>query len=154
MEGGFRAITTVLEELLRNAKRDVIITVYLVRNGDLMRQVEDLLSRGVMVHLIFNDWTGQPPPVRRELQSLATKYAGLFVYDFQGRPGQEVLHAKALAVDGSLAMIGSANLSTAAMLWNYELAVTVEGETAEGVSRLLYHLAGSELCRRIIPAES
>lgn len=138
---GHRSVEAVLDELLESAKRDVIMTVYLATaTNELLRQVRRLLERGVEVRLIFNDWPNVKPKLKQSLPSLATRYSHLYLYSFDTRRVRSVLHAKAVAVDGSRAIVGSANLSRAALLWNYEMGVLLEGPAAQSVSRVLYGL--------------
>lgn len=144
MQRGIRTIDAVLKELLRDARRDVVMTVYIaVASREFLEMIHSLLVRGVQTHLLFNGWNAQQKRVRDGLANFASGMSGLHVYDFQNSP-RSSLHAKAVAVDGRRAVIGSANISESAMLWNYELGVYVEGRAAETVSRLLYKLASSD----------
>src|SRR3989442_780485 len=99
----FRTIDAVIDELFDAARRDVIITLYLISTIDeFITKVLGLLDRGVSTHLIFNDWPSQPSGLRSELLALATTRQGLHIYDFRHISGHGTLHAKAVSVDGRL----------------------------------------------------
>jgi len=147
---GHRTVDAVMEELLAQARRDVVMTVYLATaTREFAKHVTGLLERGVEVRLIFNDWTGLSPTLRGGLSELALRFEGLRLFQFVDPEGRGVLHAKAVSVDSIKAIVGSANLSRAGMLWNYEMGVLLEGPDAEEVSRLLYGLISSDKIREV-----
>jgi phosphatidylserine/phosphatidylglycerophosphate/cardiolipin synthase-like enzyme len=149
---GIRTIEAATDEVLGAARRDLVLTIY--RLHDWRRftlRMQSVLGRGVRVTALIDRWIEQPEASRRALIELAARYPSLFcIYGFRDPEGRGVLHAKTVAADSAIALIGSANLSEAAALWNYEMGVLVEGEAAAAVSRMLYALVASTASEQVI----
>jgi phosphatidylserine/phosphatidylglycerophosphate/cardiolipin synthase-like enzyme len=145
MHSGGRTIDAVTEEILAAARRELVLTVYRLHDRTrFIRRIRAALARGVRVTVIIDGWDVQPAASCQAVLGLASEYQSLLhIYRFRDPEGKGVLHAKAIAADSRLALVGSANVSEAAALWNYEMGALVEGEAAAAVSRMLYALAAS-----------
>ncbi len=145
MHEGGRTIDAATDEVLAAAHREIVLTVYRLHDWvRFSRRVLSALERGVRVTVIVDRWDIQPEPSRRAALDLAGRYpSSLLIYSFRDPEGRGVLHAKAVAADSAIALVGSANVSEAAALWNYEMGVLLDGEAAASVSRMLYALAAS-----------
>ncbi len=150
MGRGIGSIESALERLCREAKQEIAVTVYTISGGAdlLLDWLEAALARGVQVRLVINRLNNQPPEVIVRLRQLAGVYPHLHLYDFTTEEHAD-LHAKAVVVDRSLALIGSANLSRRGLLANHELALLVEGPPAAEVARAIDFLSASGHTMRV-----
>lgn len=145
MHEGGRTIEAAIDEVLAAAHREIVLTVYRLHDWvRFSRRIASALERGVRVTVIVDQWDIQPEQSRRTVLDLATRYpSSFFIYNFRDPERKGVLHAKAVAADSVIALVGSANVSEAAALWNYEMGVLLNGEAAATVARMLYALAAS-----------
>jgi cardiolipin synthase len=144
MGSGIGSIESTLERLFREARHEILLTVYAASQGAdfLFDWMESALARGVEIRLIINRLTGQPLEVVTRLQQFAQTYQYFHLYDFPGEERAD-LHAKVIIVDRRMALVGSSNLSSRAFLTNHELAVLVEGTAAERTAVALDRLISS-----------
>lgn len=134
--GGCRSIDLVMEELVEGARNEIHLATYLVTSSGILRRIRAAVERGVRVVAVINDLRGQPMFVRSEIVSLARSFPSFIVEDFSEQ-GAGMLHAKVLVVDRTEAIVGSANLTDAAMDRNHEIAVLVRGAVADEIAQLV-----------------
>ena len=113
------------------ARRHIYIaTPYLVPDMALRAALKTAAMSGVEVHVV----TQAPPP-----DQWLTYYCGMFyieellaagVHVYGYTPG--MMHAKAIAVDGEWAMLGTANLDNRSMFLNFEQMGVFDGATQAG----------------------
>lgn len=147
---GVGSIESALEELFREARREVIVSAYSVTSGaDLIFSwMEAALARGVEVSFLVNRFSEQPQNAGQVLRSLVSRYPHFHLYDFEQAVGTD-LHAKAIVCDRRIAVVGSSNLSRRGMLANYEIAVRLEGPHAECVAAVLDRVVQSHLVTKL-----
>lgn len=148
---GVRAFNSVLEEVLRSARREIQIAVYRIDTSamPLLDILEEAARRGVRVLIILSAMDEQPEDIQRWLARAASP-AGIRVVDFRSESGG-FLHAKAVVVDRQRTIIGSANLTWGGLIQNYEIGVLIEGPEAWEIARLLDILAETR-CSDLSPA--
>ncbi len=120
---GVEVMAPVFFECLAAARRRVIlVTPYFVPPADILRALCSAARRGVDVRLI----------VPQTNNHLYAGLAGQALYEDVMKAGVRVferrapfMHAKALIVDDTLAMVGSANLDVRSLRLNYESNVIV-----------------------------
>lgn len=137
MGGGVGSIESALEQLIREAEREIDLTAYSITNGaDLIFDwLSAALARGIKVRMIINHKDEQPAGVMNRLQKLASSYRHLELYDFTVE--RAALHAKVIVADRKVALIGSSNLSRRGLLINHEIAVLINGSAAQMVASVL-----------------
>lgn len=146
-------ITSVEQEMLalvRGAQRNIGLCAYSITDGamTLLHEISEVVSQGVSATLIVNAFEDQPATVQNYLRrQMRERPKGWTVLDFQPVGRQTDLHAKLLTVDGSIALIGSANLSFYGMVSNHEMAVVLRGPAAETVAQRFAMLSRSAAVR-------
>jgi len=135
MGSGIGSIETAMEQIFREADREILITSYSISNAtDLVLDwFEIALARGVLIRMVINRINTQPVEVMARLESLYRMYPHFYLYDFVDDQEYD-LHAKVIVADRRLALVGSSNLSRRGLLNNHELALFVEGKSAEQVA--------------------
>ena len=106
-----------------NAEHQItILTPYFVPDDSVLFALESALRRGVKVKIILPRKSDNPmvdaarkPPLTRLLKQ------GLNLRAIHGR----MMHAKAMIVDGQMALIGSANFDYRSFFINYELSLVL-----------------------------
>jgi phosphatidylserine/phosphatidylglycerophosphate/cardiolipin synthase-like enzyme len=133
-------------ESLEGARDSVLMTVYSLNAGasGILQALERCLLRGVEIKVLL-DSEGATEDAERLLARLSLGPGGecLRIAEYIGG-GFENLHAKAIAVDGRLGIVGSANLTRRGLSASHELGVAFDGEEAQNLYALLL-----ELFRRI-----
>ena len=121
----------LLLNAINEARHEVwIVTPYFIPDETLHKSLTLATKRGVRVHVILP---------RRSNHALADLARGSFVrelmnagVDFGFYP--RMIHAKAVLVDKSLAVVGSANFDMRSLLLNYELGLVLySGQNLESV---------------------
>ena len=127
---GTETFAGALERLLTLAKREIIATLYLVSDLDILNLIRDALERGVAVKLFVNGSESVTDPKFKtgltELETLSERFKKLEIRAIR----QGILHAKVLVVDYEWAIVGSANLTFSGMSANYELGILIHSEEA------------------------
>ncbi len=138
---GARAIEPVIEENIKNAKREIQIAAYALtaRALHLVDLLLDAASRGVKITLILNAQTCRDKEVARKLEFLVSSFPHVKVVNFKSL--KKTLHAKVIVIDRNIAIIGSANFTWSGMYSNYEIGVLLDGSHAWEVARILDQLA-------------
>jgi cardiolipin synthase A/B len=151
MGTGIGSIETAMERIIREAEKEILITSYAISNAtDLaLTWFESALARGVLIRMVINKINTQPAEVVNRLFGLLREYPHFYLYSFDDDQDFD-LHAKAIVVDRKVAMIGSSNLSRRGLITNHELALLIEGKTAEQAAFAVDKLIAS---RSIIKVE-
>jgi len=138
MKGKTRGTNPVVEELIRNADKEIQIVAYLFSSHALhiLELIEDAAEKGVKVDIIINDLRSQHENVIAKLNQLVNNFPHLRVYNFEGNQ-KEMIHAKILVTDRKKAIVGSANFSWSGMYKNYEIGVFIEGETVWDLAKVV-----------------
>lgn len=121
-----KRIQNVVEEMIKNAKKSILLTGYSV--SEFVSELIDLLvvksQKGVLVKIFFND-------ISQSSIGKILRYKGKFlqVYNYTNKDDKmAALHAKILAVDNDDVLISSANLSYHGMAGNIEIGTQVHSE--------------------------
>lgn len=153
---GFRAIdiADLLFGELEKANTSIQISSFSTGNdSDVMNRFFNLLREKLdepefKISLIINDdgkENSQTAFARRKIQELKCDYDKKFFPQFfkQTKVGNlhKILHAKLVVIDGTTALIGSANLSKGALESNYEIMLKVTGKVAVNLSQMLSKLS-------------
>ena len=122
-----KRIQNVAEELIRNAKKSILLTGYSV--SGFISKIIDLLieksKKGVLVKIFFNDLKSQSSV--KKILEYRSKF--LQVYDYTNREDKmAALHAKIIVVDKKETLISSANLSYHGMSGNIEIGTCISSE--------------------------
>jgi len=135
MGSGIGSIESAMERIFREAEHEVLITSYAISNATdlILDWFEAALARGVLIRLVINHLNEQPTDVVSRLESMYHRYNHLYLYSFEDNQEYD-LHAKIIVADRKLALVGSSNLSRRGLLNNHELALLIEGNTAEQVA--------------------
>lgn len=129
-----RKTREALRDLTTNAQRSLILVSFSAyRDDDITAQLADAASRGVELILILETTADSRGGLGREARDAFDALADKA--DFYSWPAAQravgassLMHVKAAVADQSSALIGSANLSAAAMDRNMELGVLVVGD--------------------------
>jgi cardiolipin synthase len=142
---GTGSVDSALEDLMREAKREVQVAAYRVTTSasDFLRLLNARLDAGVRVFLVVNRLDAQDGPIQASLRDLAKRYAHFELYDFRPKGDREDLHAKVIIVDRERALLGSANLTGRGLVANHELGVVLSGKIARELSVALDKLVQS-----------
>ena len=150
MGSGIGSIESAMERIFREAEHEILITTFSISNETdlLLEWLEGALARGVIVKIIINKAQEQPAEIIGRIEELSRSYSHLFLYNFEGGQGND-LHAKVITADRKIALVGSSNLSRRGLFHNHELALLIQGSSAENVSRALDKLISSSLVIRV-----
>ena len=122
-----KRIQNVAEELIRNAKKSILLTGYSV-SGFILKIIDLLIEKsqkGVLVKIFFNDLQSQSSV--KKILEYRSKF--LQVYDYTNREDKmAALHAKIIVVDKKETLISSANLSYHGMSGNIEIGTCISSE--------------------------
>lgn len=127
---GVRSFQSVIAELIDNAKKELMLTVYVLTNPDIVNEICNALERGVTVTVfLYDDEAGitNNDAVRRII-TFCEDYPYLTIKKVKNR----VLHAKVIVVDGQKVLAGSANLTYSALISNYELGFLIDNPVIAG----------------------
>jgi phosphatidylserine/phosphatidylglycerophosphate/cardiolipin synthase-like enzyme len=148
--GGAGAIERTLIQLIETAQRELVLAVYAMSAGParVWEALERTIDGGVACTLVIDRLTSQNLVIRERLQALRTRHSSTFrLLDFVGETQSDHLHAKIVVADRRRALVGSANLTAHGMLLAHELAVVVDGPTAEQIAARVEMLGRSRLVR-------
>lgn len=135
-----RAIGPVTLEMLDSARKEILLTAYLINNKDIIEKIHNALARGVRVRVIINSPENQQfKGAIQQLRMLENSYPNMKISGFN----EAVMHAKVLVVDRKDALISSANLTVSGMTNNYEMGFLVKDEEiANQVEGILLRIWG------------
>jgi phosphatidylserine/phosphatidylglycerophosphate/cardiolipin synthase-like enzyme len=133
MGSGVGSIESSMERIFREARLEILLTSFAISNATdlLLEWFEAALVRGVLIRLVINRIQEQPAEVVGRLHSLYCSYPHFYLYSFED---EYDLHAKIIVADRKLALVGSSNMSRRGLLNNHELALLVEGNSAEQIA--------------------
>jgi cardiolipin synthase len=127
---------TFFNAIILAQKQILLVTPYFVPTSDLLKALRSAARRGVDVRIILPEFNNH-------------KYAGMAskaLYEelmeagariFQRQP--PFIHAKAVIVDDSIALVGTANLDVRSLELNYETTVLFEDETTVNKLKRIVH---------------
>lgn len=144
-----KRIQNVAEELIKNAKKSILLTGYSV--SGFISKIIDLLieksQKGVLVKIFFNDLQSQSSV--KKILDYRSKF--LQVYDYTNREDKmAALHAKIIVVDKKETLISSANLSYHGMSGNIEIGTCISSEkVAKQIEELFKDLLFYKIFRRV-----
>jgi phosphatidylserine/phosphatidylglycerophosphate/cardiolipin synthase-like enzyme len=135
MGGGIGSIESAMEQLFREARYEILLTVYAASSSAdrLFEWLELALGRGVETKMVVNRLDEQQASVINQLYVLNRAYPHFRLYSFMAENTID-LHAKLIVADRQKAIVGSSNLSRRGFLTNYELALVLEGQTASTIA--------------------
>lgn len=150
MGNGVESITANIEELILNAKYEILIGAYNISTGasDVLELINVPLSRDVDVRILVNQFHNHFPAAQAMLLSFSRKYLNFKLYDFTHPDGYD-LHAKMIVVDRERAIIGSSNISRRGFFENHELAVMLTGREVSKVANAFERLVTHQLTKKI-----
>ena len=134
---GFRGTKPVIEDLVKNAQKEILIFAYKFGPEiELWNLIEERLEGGVKITIVASV-KEQVDAVKEKLEMLELKFGknNFHLVDFQN-PSGGLLHAKVIVVDRKKAVIGSANFSWGGMINHYELGVLIEGPQVWEIAKL------------------
>jgi cardiolipin synthase len=149
---GIPSVEQEMTTLVRGARREITLCAYSITAGamTLLREIRDVVSQGVTATLIVNSFNRQPADVQVYLRNAARVLPQRWkLLDFAPTGSSAELHAKILAVDRTVALVGSANLSFHGMVSNHEMALVVRGPSAEAIAVLGDRLAQGTSVRAV-----
>jgi cardiolipin synthase A/B len=120
---------TYLAAFTCSSKRLWITHAYFAPNEEMLTSMADAAQRGVDVRLIVPAFSDSPI-VLKATQATFTRLlkAGVRIYELRSA----LLHAKSVVIDGTVSIVGSANLDTRSFLHNDEVnAVIISRDTAQ-----------------------
>ena len=122
---GVLASSDVVKRMIRNAKKEIVLTAFSLTNYDIVLLLEDALYNGVEVVVYINseDTAVTDSTERKELEKFRDKFSSRFELV---EIDEAILHAKIIVADGREIYCGSANLSHNGMKNNYELGLSLE----------------------------
>ena len=151
---GIPSVEQEMTALVQGARREIALCAYSITAGamTLLREIRDVVSQGVTATLIVNAFNRQPADVQMYLRDAARALPDRWkLLDFAPTGSTAELHAKILAVDRTVALVGSANLSFHGMVSNHEMALVVRGPTAEDIAVRIDRLARGTSVRTVEP---
>ena len=127
---GVRSFRSVINELIANAKSELIMTVYVLTNREIVEDIKGALDRGVAVAIYLYQDDKKIP--ESEAVNCIFELKKEFPYLTINPVNNKVLHAKIIVADGKKVLVGSANLTISAMISNYELGFLVDDARVAG----------------------
>jgi cardiolipin synthase A/B len=129
------SIHQLLLSLLYSAERELVLTTpYFVPDESIITALESASRRGVAVTL----------NVPERIDSMLARYAGAACFDDLLQAGVRIaryepnlLHTKAITVDGQIAVIGSLNLDMRSLWLNFEISLFIYDKQAAAQVRAL-----------------
>jgi len=132
---GIRSFLSEIKEMLTTARNEVLMTVYIINDMEVVKLIKKSIDRGVFVEIFIYipDYSGITD-VALKILEMKDRYPNLKVTEMS----DEVLHAKVIVVDGKKVLVGSANPTRAGFITNYELGLVLESvEIAQKITILL-----------------
>ncbi len=116
---GRRHIYGELVKAIKKAEDYVYITTpYFVPTHRLLKAIREAAHRGIDVRIILPEKTDHYPTLDYAARSYFSSLlqSGVQIYLYQG----QIIHSKAVLIDGNWATVGSMNMDNASLLYNYE----------------------------------
>jgi cardiolipin synthase len=152
MGSGIGSIESAMERLFRGSEHEILITSYAISSAAdvVLDWLEASLTKGILIRMAINKLTNQPADVVTRLVGLNNAYSHFHLYSFDGGETQD-LHAKVIVSDRQFAIVGSSNLSRKGFITNHELALVVQGNSAENIGAALDKLFLSPVLTEFAP---
>lgn len=130
------ASETYFNAIILAQRQILIVTPYFVPTSDIIRALRSAAHRGVDVRLVL------PAKNNHRYAGMASKalYEELLasgVRIYHRKP--PFIHAKAMVIDDSVALVGTVNLDVRSLELNYETTALIENETAIDKLKLMIH---------------
>ncbi len=136
---GRRHIYSELIGALRNARKYIYITTpYFVPTHRMLRVIKLAAHRGVDVRIILPERTNHYPTLDIAARSyfLTLLESGVRIFLYTGN----LIHSKTTVIDGDWSTVGSMNLDSASLLYNYEAnVVSTNSKFAEELAAHFVH---------------
>lgn len=140
-----KRIQNVVEDLIKNAKKSILLTGYSVSEfvSEMIDTLVEKSQKGVLIRIFFNDIKSQVSI--EKILRYRSKF--LQVYNYTNKEDKmAALHAKILMVDDVDILISSANLSYQGMAGNIEIGTQVCSEKiAKQINELFKQLLFSKV---------
>ena len=127
-----RRSAAVLLELIQKAEREIIMVSFAAfRIPDALKALEIKSQSGVSMHFILESGEDSKGRLRQDASSAFQSLIGkptvhFYTWPFAKRPPGALLHAKVVIIDGSTALVTSANLTEHAISTNLEIGILIE----------------------------
>jgi cardiolipin synthase len=119
---GVRSFQSIIHELILEASNELVMTVYVLTNMNIVDDLRKALERGVVIEIyLYSEEIYEKNDALKAISGLDSEYNYLEIH----RINEDVLHAKVLVVDGAKVLSGSANFTFNGMIKNYELGFLV-----------------------------
>jgi cardiolipin synthase C len=142
-----RLTSSVISELIHDARHSLLIVSFAAFGvADVVRELERAERRGVRIDLILESTEDKGGTLNGAVGASAAfatlrEHATFWTWPADRRPvvGQSraALHAKLVAADERIALLGSANLTDKALAYNLELGVIIRDPDV--VARMVHH---------------
>lgn len=135
---GVRSFSSVTAELMEKTKKELVMTIYMLSDMDIVHNLLNALERGISVTIfIYAPQNPQEREAIRKLNEMNERYEYLRIH----RVDEEMLHAKVLVSDRANVLMGSANATFGGMVRNYELGMFLaDRKIAHRILELLWRL--------------
>ncbi len=112
----------VIKELIDKSNKFLLLTVFIITESMVLKNIEKALKRGVNVEIFIHNDKEFFKSIQPDLLKFQEKYPHIKVF----LAPNEFLHAKVLISDKKKVLIGSANLTKAGLSKNYELGILLD----------------------------
>lgn len=119
---GVKTTASAIQELIDNSKKSLLLTIYIISEGNILNKLKRALNRGVKVEVFIQDDKEFYQSIMDNLLELQKKYDHIKIFSCS----EELMHAKVLISDKKEVIIGSANLTRSGLSNNYELGILLE----------------------------
>lgn len=135
---GVRSFQSIIHELISEASNELVMTVYVLTNMNIVNDLRKALERGIGVEIyLYSGEIYEENDALKAILEFESEYNYLKIH----RIKEDVLHAKVLVVDGAKVLSGSANFTINGMINNYELGFLVnDSEIAMKILTLVKRL--------------
>lgn len=142
-----RLTLAVVADLLSEAAQEVLLVSYAAYPGpDVVAALSAAVARGVAVTLLLEREGDAPDGFHGHANPFPGVVATRLRWRRHDRAEGASLHAKIVVVDRRVALVGSANITSSAMLKNLECGLLVRGGTVP--NELVRHVLG---CSEFVP---
>lgn len=111
-----------IKEMINKSKKFLLITVFIISESKVLKNIEKALNRGVNVEIFIHNDKEFSRSIQSDLIELQEKYSHINVFIAPN----EFMHAKVLISDKKKVLIGSANLTRSGLSKNYELGILLD----------------------------
>jgi phosphatidylserine/phosphatidylglycerophosphate/cardiolipin synthase-like enzyme len=142
-----RLTSSVITELIRDSQESLLIVSFAAFGvAELVTEQERAIRRGVHIDLVLESTTAHGGTLQGTVEASAAfqtirDQASFWVWPADRRPvvgtSRAALHAKLLAADERIALVGSANLTDKALASNLELGVIIRDPPV--IRRVIQH---------------